>query len=104
MWILYTIPLKSPKVISVTEFQPDFLKDFKISLLSFMPDCLIEVPPEVSGYPIVIEQGVVNVKEEYDFMLCHITNSLTEGRALASLVVFSPEKKLPKSIRSQYPL
>jgi hypothetical protein len=74
MWILYTIPLKSPEVIGVPEFGPDFLKDLKIALLSFMPDCLIEVPPEVSRYPIVIEQGVVNVKEEYDFMLCHSTN------------------------------
>jgi hypothetical protein len=68
MWILYTIPLKSPKVISVTELVPDFLKDFKIALLSFMPDCPIEVSPEVSGYPIIIEQGIVNIKKEYDFM------------------------------------
>ena len=66
MWILYTIPLKSPEIIGVTEFGPDFLKDFKITLLSLMPDCLIEVPPEISGYPIIIDQGVVNVKEEYE--------------------------------------
>jgi hypothetical protein len=39
-----------------------------------MPDCLFGVPPEVSGYAIVIEQRVVNIKEEDDFMCCHITN------------------------------
>ena len=56
MWILSTIPLEGPEIISVTEFGPDFLKDFKIVLLSLGPDCLLEVPPEVSGYTIVIEQ------------------------------------------------
>jgi hypothetical protein len=40
-----------------------------------VPDCLLEVPPEVSGYAIGIEQRVVNIKEEDDFIGCHITNS-----------------------------
>jgi len=62
-------------VISVTRCGPNFLKDFRIALLALMPDCLIKVLPEISNYPIVIEQGVVNIKEEDDFMFCHITDS-----------------------------
>jgi len=82
MWILSTIPLEGTEIISVTEFGPDFLKDFKIVLLSLMPDCLLEVPPEVSGYAIVIEQRVVNIKEEDHFIDCHITNSFPALRSL----------------------
>jgi hypothetical protein len=80
MWILSTIPLEGPEIIGVTEFGPDFLKDFKIVLLPLVSDCLIEVPPEVSGYAIGIEQRVVNIKKEDDFIFCHITNSFPAPR------------------------
>ena len=75
VWIVVTIPLEGPKLIGVTEFGPDFFKNFKIALLSLRSDCLIGVPPEVGGDAIVIEQRVVNIKEEDDFICCHIRNT-----------------------------
>jgi hypothetical protein len=78
MGVLSTIPLEGPEIIGITEFGPDFLKDFKIALLPLVPGYLIGVPPEVSGDAIGIEQRVVNIKEEDDFMGCHILDSFSE--------------------------
>src|SRR5262249_43800699 len=61
MDLLHSKSLQRTEVIDVSQFAPQFFKDLPIPIASDRAICLLQVPFEISLYPIVVEERVVNV-------------------------------------------
>ena len=57
---------KRSQVVGVTELHAQLLEQGLIALLSVAPDVLFKMAHQVGGYPIVVEQRIMNVKQERD--------------------------------------
>src|SRR5262249_49226863 len=66
MDLLHSKSLQRTEVIDVSQFAPQFFKDLPIPIASDRAICLLQVFFEISLYPIVVEERVVNVKQEHD--------------------------------------
>ena len=62
--ILQAVALERAKIIRVAKLRAELLKKVPVMLLAFRADLLFQMTLEVGGYPVVIEQRVVDVKKK----------------------------------------
>src|SRR5215475_3760709 len=90
MDLLHSKSLQRTEVIDVSQFAPQFFKDLPIPIASDRAICLLQVFFEISLYPIVVEEHVVNVKQEHD-------SGRFGHRGLPRGLLITPEyKRLPE--------
>src|SRR5689334_5256635 len=71
------IPLQRAKVIGVTKLPTQRLEDVPVSLLSVVPDFFLEMRAQIRGDGIVIEQRVVDVEQDHQFLVHRFASLLT---------------------------
>ena len=58
------IPLERPQIVGVAEFRSQPLEDCPVVFLPFAPHRLFKMALEVGSHPIIVEEGVVDVRTE----------------------------------------
>jgi hypothetical protein len=74
---LQAIALQCAKIICIAKLGADLLKEVPIALLAFGANLLLQMVLEIGGDVVIIEQGVVNVKEENTILGMAIRKNLS---------------------------
>ena len=64
--VLDAVALQCSQVVGVAELDAQRFEDGPVSLLALDPDLADEIPLQVGGNPVVVEQRVIDVEQEYD--------------------------------------
>jgi hypothetical protein len=65
--VFQTIALESAKIIRIAQLSADLLKEVPVMLLALRANLLLQMALEIGGDMVIIEQRIVDVKEENDF-------------------------------------
>ena len=69
--VLDPVALESAEVIGIAQLLPEVFEDRPVAFLPLFPERLREMVPQVSDNLIVVEQRVIDVKQEYDTVIHH---------------------------------
>src|SRR5208337_82710 len=64
--VLGSVALQGAEVIRVAEFRAPLLEDSPVALLALGPKRLREMSFQVVYDPVAVEQGVIDIEQEYD--------------------------------------
>ena len=64
--VLHAVALQRPQVVGVAELGAQRFEDRPVALLTLGAERARQVPLEIGGHPVVVEQGVVDVEQEHD--------------------------------------
>lgn len=62
--IFETISLERAKIIRITQLAPQLLKKCPVALLALPPDLTLQMPHQIGHNMVIIEQGVINIKQK----------------------------------------
>jgi hypothetical protein len=73
-WVFDSVSLESAKIVGIAKLLAQFLKDCPVTLLSFRAHFSLEMPLEIGGYTVIVEQRVVHVKKR-DYLHCNLISA-----------------------------
>src|SRR6185437_14410051 len=77
--ILQPIPLQRAKIIGIAQLHPQRFENSPILIALFTAELTLQMLAEILLHGIVIEQGVVHIKQKDDFpMLTHAATSCSQ--------------------------